>query len=88
MSNSALLRCKVNNYKYLDFRGLVSSINKIRPPLRNDFLIAKTVFYKGGSRNAGGFGRIFGSVGRFLKLRYLLLTGAVGGGVAVNQVTW
>ena len=29
---------------------------------------------------------MLGALGRFLKLRYLILTGAIGGGVAANKV--
>jgi hypothetical protein len=33
-----------------------------------------------------GMSRLFLGLGRFLKVRYLILTGAIGGGVAANQV--
>lgn len=35
-----------------------------------------------------GVVRLFSGLRRVLKVRYLILTGAVGGGVAANQVTW
>ena len=38
-----------------------------------------------GRRHIGGLARV---VGRFLKLRYLILTSAVGGGVAASKVIY
>ena len=38
-------------------------------------------------RRLGTGGRVLGALARFLKVRYLILTGAVCGGVAANNVS-
>jgi len=35
-----------------------------------------------------GIGSIGTLIGRALKLRYLVFTGAVGGGISMHQVSW
>ena len=55
-------------------------------PLQNTLLAPKLILDVRHVRRLGTGGRVLGAVARFLKVRYLLLTGAVCGGVAANKV--
>lgn len=62
------------------------TIFNIRTPHPARGQLLRTVLLTGGSiREMSGIVRVFSGLRRFLKLRYLVLTGAVGGGVAANQ---
>ncbi|XP_052759865.1 dynamin-like 120 kDa protein, mitochondrial isoform X1 [Mya arenaria] len=84
-SKPVLFRCLIINHNNVRIRNFFSSVHKIARPLKTEFLVPKELIYKNSYRNASGMGRMLGSIGRFLKIRYLVLTGAIGGGVAANQ---
>ena len=55
---------------------------QIRPPL----LATKQIILNVGTREMSVMTRIIKSTARFLKIRYLILTGAIGGGALASQV--
>ena len=55
---------------------------QIRPPL----LATKQIILNVGARDMSMVTQIIKSTARFLKIRYLILTGAVGGGALASQV--
>lgn len=57
-----------------------------RQPNLSNFLQPQKIVLSGSLRHVGGAPRLIGVLGRMLKLRYLVLTGAVGGGVTLSQV--
>ncbi|XP_052284980.1 dynamin-like 120 kDa protein, mitochondrial isoform X2 [Dreissena polymorpha] len=82
-SEPVLFRCLITNRH--NVRNIFTAINKIARPLKTDFLASKVLINGYQSRDASTMGRLLGTVGKFLRIRYLILTGAIGGGVAVNQ---
>lgn len=67
-------------YLYIPTRKL-----SIPRPLQNTLLAPQLILDLKHVRRLGTGGRVLGALGRFLKLRYLILTGAIGGGVAANK---
>ena len=59
----------------------------IPKPLQNTLLAPRLILDLRHVRHIGTGGRILGAIARFLKVRYLILTGAVCGGVAANNVS-
>lgn len=57
-----------------------------RQPNLSNFLQPQKIYISSNLRHVGGAPRLLGVFGRMLKLRYLVLTGAVGGGVSLSQV--
>ncbi|XP_053379001.1 dynamin-like 120 kDa protein, mitochondrial isoform X2 [Mercenaria mercenaria] len=58
---------------------------RIEKPLLRIILGPQLVVCTQQVRHMGGLSRALGTVGRFLRVRYLIFTGAIGGGVAANQ---
>lgn len=69
-----------NVYQICNF----SALRIARPILRAPSSPYKVIVFS--QRDMSVIGRLAGGFGRFLRVRYLILTGAVGGGVAVNKV--
>jgi hypothetical protein len=68
-------------------KNLHVGTQKVERPLLRVILGPQIVLCTQQMRHMGGFSRFMGSVGRFLRVRYLIFTGAIGGGLAVNQVS-
>ncbi|KAL4221277.1 Dynamin-like 120 kDa protein [Mactra antiquata] len=66
-------------------KNIYSRSLKIERPLARTLLVPQVVICSQHARQMGILSRTVGSVGRFLRIRYLVLTGAVSGGVAANQ---
>ncbi|KAK7501859.1 hypothetical protein BaRGS_00006945 [Batillaria attramentaria] len=82
LSRSQLMRLHVSNV----YQSRAYTIFNIRTPSSARQQLLGTVLLTGGSvRQMSGIVRVFSGLRRFLKIRYLILTGAVGGGVAANQ---
>ncbi|XP_064612015.1 dynamin-like 120 kDa protein, mitochondrial [Liolophura sinensis] len=77
VSSLALVRCR-------SFQGALLSPYPRISPLRSSLLL---YVYPGRIhvRELGSVGRLIGGLGRFLRLRYLILTSAVGGGVTLSR---
>lgn len=83
LSQSQLARLHISNLQL----SRSYTIFRIRGPVSTREQFLRNVLLSGGShRQMSGVVRIFSGLRRFLKVRYLILTGAVGGGVAANQV--
>ena len=83
LSQSQLMRLHVSSLR----QSRSYTIFRIRGPNTARDLLLRHVLQPGGShRQMSGVVRLFSGLRRFLKVRYLILTGAVGGGVAANQV--
>ncbi|XP_060586463.1 dynamin-like 120 kDa protein, mitochondrial isoform X2 [Ruditapes philippinarum] len=66
-------------------KNLHVGTQKVERPLLRVILGPQIVLCTQQVRHMGGFSRFMGSLGRFLRVRYLIFTGAIGGGLAVNQ---
>lgn len=85
LSQSQLARLHISNLQH----SRSYTIFRIRVPVTSQAQFLRNVLQSGGSyRQMSGVVRLFSGLRRVLKVRYLILTGAVGGGVAANQVTW
>lgn len=71
-------------------QGCLKNVNartlRVERPFLRVILGPQIVVCSQHARQMGMLSRTVGTVGKFLRVRYLLLTGAVGGGVAANQV--
>ena len=63
-----------------------SSFQRVQRPLRSQGTSDRFYIYGGTINRQIGSYRILRGVGRFLKIRYLVLTSAVGGGITLNKV--
>ena len=63
-----------------------SSFQRIQRPLRSPGTSDRFYIFGGTITRQIGTSRLLGGVGRFLKIRYLVLTSAVGGGITLNKV--
>ncbi|XP_070183367.1 dynamin-like GTPase OPA1, mitochondrial isoform X3 [Littorina saxatilis] len=82
LSQAQLMRLHVRNLQL----SRSYTIFRIRSPKTPRELLLRHILLSSGSyRQMSGVTRVFAGLRRFLKMRYLILTGAVGGGVAANQ---
>ncbi|KAL8571100.1 hypothetical protein ACOMHN_010561 [Nucella lapillus] len=81
LSQSQLMRLHVDNLQ----QSRAYTIFRISNPTTGRLLLRDIAMSRGSYRQISGVGRMFTGLRRFLKVRYLVLTGAVGGGVAANQ---
>lgn len=86
-ANGQLVPILHGNKRRLLVRYLYIPTHKlcIPRPLQNTLLAPQLILDLKHVRRLGTGGRVLGALGRFLKLRYLILTGAIGGGVAANK---
>ena len=63
-----------------------SSFQRIQRPLRSPGTSDRFYIFGGTINRQIGTSRILSGVGHFLKIRYLVLTSAVGGGITLNKV--
>jgi hypothetical protein len=83
LSPGQLMRLHVSNVQ--QFRSY--TIWRIKGPMPTNSQLLRLALQSGANyRQMSGMSRLFLGLGRFLKVRYLILTGAIGGGVAANQV--
>lgn len=84
-TESVLLRKIVNREKCL--RSIMSSSLRTNGQLQRSILVPQVIVYTTNARDASTSARILSTVGKFLRIRYLILVGAIGGGVAAKEVS-